>query len=37
MQTELFAQEEDRSEIWSITEITQAIRKSSKLNFRWFG
>jgi exodeoxyribonuclease VII large subunit len=33
MQTELFAQEEDRSEIWSITEITQAIRKSLQTQF----
>ena len=33
MQTELFAQEEDRSEIWSITEITQAIRKSLQSQF----
>jgi exodeoxyribonuclease VII large subunit len=33
MQTELFTQEEDRSEIWSITGITQAIRKSLQTQF----
>ena len=33
MQTELFEQEEDRSEIWSVTEITQAIHKSLQNQF----
>ena len=33
MQTELFEQEEDRSEIWSVTEITQAIHKSLQHQF----
>lgn len=33
MQTELFSEEEDRSEIWSITGITQAIRKSLQTQF----
>jgi len=33
MQTELFEQAEDRSEIWSITGITQAIRKSLQTQF----
>ena len=33
MQVELFEQEEDRSEVWSITEITQAIRKSLQSQF----
>ena len=33
MQTELFAQEEDRSEIWSITEITQATCNSLQAQF----
>lgn len=33
MQTELFEHEEDRSEIWSITKLTQAIRKSLQSEF----
>ena len=33
MQTELFDCEEDRSEIWSITRLTQAIRKSLQSEF----
>jgi len=33
VQTELFEQEEDRSEIWSVTEITQAIHKSLQHQF----
>jgi exodeoxyribonuclease VII large subunit len=33
VQTELFEQEEDRSEIWSVTEITQAIHKSLQNQF----
>ncbi len=33
MQTELFEEEEDRSSIWSITGLTQAIRKSLQTKF----
>ena len=33
VQTELFNQEEDRSTVWSITGLTQAIRKSLQSDF----